>query len=151
MTLNDQRAMPGSFRSNSGITLLELMFAGGVLAITLSILFGALIALSGVGEIAEGRTRASATLSSVLEEVRSLSYDEVLVHTPAPVPSAGMEMAVLLEAFTEEGDPVLLPLTVGTGVSASSLPNPLEVRATVLWSWRSGRIFSASSSTFYGR
>lgn len=151
MMQRDHRSR-GPRLDNAGVTLLELMFAAGVLAITLGILFGALVTLNVMGQIAEGRTQASTALAGVLEEVRLLTFDQLIAYIPEPIESAGLDIALLIEVFDADGDPLPLPLAPGGGGNPiSSLPNPVEVRATALWSRGGGRIFSSTASTFHGR
>ena len=140
-------------RGDAGLTLIELMVASGALAVALGIMFGSLVTLNVMGQVAEGRTRASTLLAGVLEEVRTLSYQQMLVYTPNPIECEGLEVGVLLEAFDSDGMAISLPVQTDTSASGTlpDLPNPLEVRATVLWSRGDGRTYAVSSSTFHGR
>ena len=70
MFLVKQKGVPVSAQAETvrikraGFTLLELMFAAGVLATALAILFGSLVTMYTLGEVNEGRTKASNHLSS---------------------------------------------------------------------------------------
>lgn len=140
----------------AGMTLIELMFACGILAMALAMIFGSLISISVIGRITESRTEAVTVLASVLEEIRALPYERVLTYTPPPnMEGPGVAHAVSVACVSggapvgETGDttgtlPTLaLPLAPDFG---GSLPNPLEVQVTVRWRESSGHVFQASAS-----
>ncbi len=135
-------------RTNAGVTLLELMFAAGVMALALSMLFGSLIGINMMGEVAEGRSRASTVMSSVLEEVRASDFNTILAFAPTPIQHPGVTIAVQLEAVDDDGNLTGLPLGENVNVT---FPNPTEIKATVVWTTPRGRAYSISSSTMKGR
>lgn len=141
-------------RGDAGMTLIELMFACGILAMALSLIFGSLISISVLGRITESRTEAAAALASVMEEIRGLPYDRVLKYTPPAIEGPGVGHQITVECLTasesgeeggeEEGLPtVALPL--GSDFDGK-LTNPLEVRVTITWQEASGHTFHASAS-----
>lgn len=136
--------------SNAGVTLIELMFAAGVLSVALGILFGALLTLYVMGRVAEGRGHAAMALAGTIEEVRNLSHEQLLQYSPEPITFEGLEIGVFFEAVTEDGELLPLPLDASAGEPAA-LPVPTELRATALWSGIDGRVFSASVSMVHGR
>ena len=84
----------------AGFTLLELMFASGVLATALAILFGSLITMYTLSEVNEGRARASNHLSSLLEQVRSLPLNEALTLNVPLYQENAIQMAAELQGWT---------------------------------------------------
>ncbi len=132
-------------RNDAGLTLIEIMFASGVLATAVGIMFGALITLAVTGDIAEGRTRATTGMASVMEGIRASNLD-VLTQTPAPVVVDGHTMAVTLEAVGSDGNPVTLPLES----AINNLPNPVEIRVTLIWQDRRGRMYTSRAATMIG-
>ncbi len=134
-------------KNNSGFTLIELMLAAGVMAMALSMLFGSLISISLMGEVAKDRTLASELLSGTLEFMRTLDYEEMLAFTPPTIDGLGERQVTVLECYSEDGTAHTLPMT-GT---LPTLPNPVEVRATIIWEDQRGRAYTASASAQYGR
>ena len=117
--------------NDSGLTLLELMLAAGILSLALASLFGSLVTMSVAGGLTEDRAVAVTHLSSVLEEVRSLSYNEVLAYQPPAFGNLGTSELITVECFKDDGTAVLLPV-LPTSLTAP-LPNPLQVRCSVAW------------------
>lgn len=140
-----------SFSSETGLTMIELVIAAGILAIALGILFGSLISINVMGQVADGRSQASTILAGVLEDARRMPFEDLLEYESFPIDVPGMEVAVQLEAVTSNGSRVPLPLPAGSSVSPATLPNPLEIQATLFWTIRGDWVFSLTSSTFHGR
>lgn len=137
-------------RNDAGLTLIELTFAAGVLAVALSVMMGALLSLTVMGDVAEGRTRAVTALAGVIEEIHRVG-PEMLAQTPEPVESNGYVMAVMIEAIDTDGIAMELPLAVdANGNPSATLPNPVEIQVTVMWEGVRGRVFSARSTTMMG-
>lgn len=134
-------------RSKAGLTLLELIFAVGVLSIALGIMFSTLINLFSMGQIAEGRTRAAMIMTSVMETVRGMDAETLLVWDPNPIEFEDSNAVVMIEAIGNDGGSVELP----AANTLSEFPNPMEVRTTVFWTQTRGRVFSLTASTFVGR
>ena len=135
-------------RQDAGVTLLELMFAAGVMALALSMLFGSLIGINLMGEVAEGRTRAAAAMSSVMEELRTSSFDDILDFAPTPIDHPSATFGIQVDAVDDGDNLVTLPL--GENATAT-FPNPTELQVTVVWTTPQGRVYSISSSTMKGR
>lgn len=129
---------------NEGFSLLELTFASGILAMALSLLFGSLITIMVVARLNEERAIANTHLSSVLEQVRGMSVDELMEIEPPAFDQPGVRRAVSLVCFDVEGNMVELPL-IGDA-EPPDLPNPLEVKATLLWSNDKGHVFESDAT-----
>jgi len=150
-------------KSQSGMTLLELMFALGIVAMSLAMIFGSLISVMIMGRVSESKTEAAAVLSSIMEELQAQSFETLVKYTPPAMHGPGVKYDVaiacvisppggsLIDEATGEILPgVLLPLPLPstfTGV----LPNPLEVRAEITWQEDSGHVFKSTASTLVGR
>lgn len=141
--------------SESGMTLLELMFACGVLALALSMIFGSLVSLSIIGQISEERTCANSAVASILEEVRSVSSDELRGYVPpADLVMPGISQTVTVEcvipgatsADGTAGETAYVPLPLPTG-SEQAFPSPMEIRVTLSWQERGGHVFQVMAST----
>jgi len=133
----------------AGMTLLELMVASGMLTLAMSMIFGSLMSISVVGNLSENRVDAVNAVSSVLEQVRQQSYEQILNFTPPELTCPGVRRTVTLECYNSAGTAIPLPL--GESQSLPSLPNPLEVKATLIWEDESGRVYSKYSTTSVGR
>jgi len=135
-----------SANADAGVALIEVMFATGIMALSLTMIFGSVISLGDLGSISENRRIASSHLASLQEQVRALSYDEVLSF--APKPSDASE-TVVFEYTDAKGAAVPLPL--GAQPPAEPLPNPLEVRLTVTHKDAKGYAHTVSGSTLVMR
>jgi len=139
-------------RNAAGVTLLELMFASGVLAVSLAMLFGALVSINVLGGVSEERAVAASEIAGVLEHLRTLDYaDLVAYQLPWSVTEPGTERALVVECFDADGGSLTLPLSVPEGEDPPVLPNPLEVKVTLLWANENGRAHVMSASTEIGR
>jgi len=135
---------------DSGMTLLEVLIASGVMAIALVFTIGSILSVSSTTGLSEDQAIATATISSVLEELRSMTFDEVLAYQPAPPARSGMILAgMMVDCFDASGAPLALPVDVST--LGAPLPNPLEVRVTVAWRDEFGRPFVMSSTAYFGQ
>ncbi|MBP8129634.1 MAG: type II secretion system protein [Candidatus Hydrogenedentes bacterium] len=136
-------------RNDAGMTLIELMFACGILALAFSMIFGSLISMSVLGRVAESRTQAATVLASVMEEIRGIPFDDVLQYTPPDFEGPGVGHSITVECAAAGGSEgegpamVALPLAADFG---GKLTNPLEVRVTITWRETSGHTFRASAS-----
>jgi len=133
------------------MTLLELMIASGMLALALSMIFGSLISISVVGDISESRVNAANAVAGVLEQVRQKSLTDLAQFTPVLDSGPGVRRTVTLECYDNNGDAVSLPLPAEAQSQLAALPNPLEVKATLIWEDERGRVFSTYTSTYVGR
>lgn len=136
-------------RPDDGMTLLEVTFASGILAMALSLLFGSLISITLVARINEDRALADTELSSVMEKVGRMPLETLLVYQPPSPARPGVKRAISLVCFDREGAPVNLPLPQEDGETAElpDLPNPLEVQAVLLWSAPNGHVFQSTATT----
>ncbi|NTW99818.1 MAG: hypothetical protein HGB35_07825 [Geobacteraceae bacterium] len=136
-------------RKDLGFTLIELMFAAGVLAMGLGMLFGSLISMNLMVQVAEGKTKATAYMSSVLEQVRETPRSTLFTFSPVAAPQCpGYAMRVVLDAVNTDGSTVRLPLA--NAAAGSALPSPLVIRATVAYTTPRGQEFSMTSTTLNG-
>lgn len=143
---------------NAGMSLVEIMFAMGILATTLSLLFGSLISISLIGRLNEEKAVASTALNSTLEELRGMPLKDLLLYVPETPDKPGVERTVLLECYDDDGAAVEIPMELevdpDSGVlleALPDLPNPLEVKATILWTNEKGHVFQAHATTSVGR
>jgi type II secretory pathway pseudopilin PulG len=147
--------MAVTWKSNEGMTLLEVTFAAGVLATALAMLFGALLNMRVIGQVSSDRSVALANLASVMEDLRGSSYDDLINYTQPTVHGPGVSNAVLLECFDADGNGIPLPWEAGDADAAppgaGSMPNPITVKATFAWTDERGRIFSVHTATQIGR
>lgn len=142
-------------KRNAGMTLIEVMFAAGVVAMALAILFGSLISISLIGRLNQGQMAATTALSTVMEELRTLSYAELLEYTPPELTGLGIEHVVTVECLLGgegegegAGTTVALPLPEDfTG----TLPNPVEIRVTLTWREETGHAYEMVASTVRGQ
>lgn len=145
MVENDDRSKTVR-RKKSGFTLIELMFASGVLSMSMGVVFGSLVSTGISGQVSEGKTQATAYISSVLEQVRYTPRETLLTFSPlAPPQDPGYTMAMALDALDANGNPVRLPLA--NAAAGASLPSPLCVRATVVYTTPRGNLYSITSTT----
>jgi len=145
-------------RSNTaGMTLLELMFAAGIVAVVLAMVFGSLITVSAIGTINESRVEAVAALSGIMEEINTLPYDQVLEYMPPELEMPGRYYQISVELILPEGgeglgEPggktIFLPLPPEYD---APLPNPVQVRVTLAWLAESGHDFRVEATTVKGR
>lgn len=135
--------------AQDGMTLIEVSFAAGVLALALAMLFGSLISLTVIGRLNEDRAIAEVELSTVIDHAARLPLEELVVYQPPSPARPGVKRSVSLVCFDHEGQPVNLPLPHGPGETPEipELPNPLELQATLLWSAPSGHVFRSAAST----
>ncbi len=139
-------------KPNSGMSLLELTFASGILAMALSLLFGSLISITLVARINEDMAVANIELVNVMESIRTMTLDELKDYEAPPLEKPGTKQAVSLVFYDELGEQVALPLSDDDADKFESpdLPNPLELEATLLWSNEKGHMFRASATTLVG-
>ena len=142
-----QKQMRRESVSAAGLTLIELIFAVGVLAFALGILFSSLITLHSMNQIAEGRTRAAMIMTSVMEDIRGMDFVTLMSYDPNPITFEDANAVVVLEAVANDGSTVELP----GAAQEANFPNPVEVRGTVIWTQTRGRAFSLTASTMIGR
>lgn len=133
---------------SQGFTLLELSIAAGVMAVAFIVIMQSMVSISSTREIVSDETLAVAVLSSVLEEIRPLSFEQLMAYQPTPRGLLGSTERIRVFCFDQTGTPVALPVT---STPQPVFPNPVEVQATVFWVDPSGKPFSRSVSVMIGR
>lgn len=131
--------------SQAGMTLVELMLACGVVAVSLSLLFGAMTGFGNVGTLSSDRSQAMVALAGTVEQLRFMDYSKVLTFEPEKMETGpGASRALTIEYFDASGDAHTLPVE---GTPPTNLPNPLELRARMVWQDKAGRAYTAVVST----
>ncbi|MBN2309265.1 MAG: type II secretion system protein [Candidatus Hydrogenedentes bacterium] len=133
----------------AGMTLVEIMIASGIMTIAFVFIMGSIISISTATSCTEEQMLAGATVSSVMEELHSLSYEELLAYQPAAAAQLGATATVTAVCYDVNGGANILPLDPDS--LAAPLPNPVEVQVTVTWRDKMGRPFARRASAFYGR
>ena len=134
-------------KGEAGFTLVELMFASGVLAMTLVLLFGSMLSVSYLAVIAQDRANATALLTSVLEEAKTKDYTSLLAFSP-PVSPGKPVKTIALQCLQADGTKLGLPVKV---IPSVQLPNPLRLVCTVNWTDSKGRTLSVTASAWHYR
>lgn len=138
----------GRSSGKRGMMLTELLFASGILTLTLVLLFGSIQGLARVREITKGRAAAVAYLNSVLEDVRARSLRDVLSSQPPAPEQLGPDAKVEVSCFDAQGNCLVAPLA--PDADWAKLPQPTEVQARVFWKDFKGRACSVSASVLHG-
>jgi len=132
-----------------GFTLLELMFAVGILAGTLSLLFGSLLSVSLAGGITEDRAVAVTHLSSVMEELSTLSFDQMMAYAPPVFGNLDDNESITLECLDADGG--IIPLPADPATLGVTLPNPLVIQCRVTWTAENNRTLSRMAARAFYR
>ncbi|GEM_PF-523218 len=142
-----------SFGEEAGVTLLELALAAGILATGFSMLFGSLLAIITVSQTTEDREIAAMNLETVMEEMRQLSFQELLSYAPPELGGPGEVEVVEVSCLTEDGGAVGLPISYEyfSQPLEQVFPNPLEVQVTLRWISQRGHRASLSTSSLFER
>ncbi|MDQ1257073.1 MAG: Type secretion system protein, partial [Candidatus Hydrogenedentes bacterium] len=110
--------MKRQVKGEAGFTLLELLFAAGVLAIGLSMLFGSVMSVSAVGRLAEDRQLALMHVSAILEEMRLMPFSILMTYEPPEFCGLTNEMIEIV-CYDSSGGEIPLPIdTTPTGGEA---------------------------------
>ena len=137
--------MKKRLKDESGWLLIEVVFAAGIMAVSLSMIYGSMISLSDLGSLAETREIASSDLSTFMEQLRSSTVDEALALQPVVKPREKIEVACV------DATGAVRPLPLDPKTLSEPLPNPLEVRVTLTWILGRGRTQSVSASALLAR
>lgn len=132
----------------AGFTLLELMFAAGILGMALAFLFGSLVTVSVASRATEDQGVAVTHLTSVLEELRARSFDDLLTYEPPTFGNLNDTEQITVRCFKSDGSALTLPSTL---TLTEPLPNPLQVQVQVTWQASQGRVFSKAATQFLFR
>lgn len=136
-------------RSDAGLSLVELMFTSGIMIIGLVMLLGAMVTLAGQSQVAEIRVNCINFNTSILETMRGLGIDRILIFNRdgddlgtdinGVVEIAGLEgfgtASVTIEAVIPPDGLggaqtfIQIPTSIA-GLDLSTFPNPIEVRIT---------------------
>lgn len=133
-----------------GMTLVELMFAVGVVGAALAMMFGSLMTVSFLGELSQQRTNAMGQVNSILEEIRGLSREDLLRYrVPAIQNGPGNVNVAVALAYGANNESYYLPQITSTTTTPPTvnLPNPTEVRVLFVWMDARGRVYHVESST----
>ncbi|MFA6243282.1 MAG: hypothetical protein WC655_20255 [Candidatus Hydrogenedentales bacterium] len=133
----------------SGATLLELAIASGILATTLVLLLGGIMSISDAHSLTSDRTSASIALEEVIEQVHTLTYDELLSYVPPPPRSLGAMASITISCVDATGAALDTPINPTSLQQA--LPNPIEVRILARWSDDRGRPQVAQTTCLFKR
>lgn len=126
-------------KSEAGFTLLELMIASGILAVALSMVFGSLISVNVMGRLAESRTEATVAISSVVEDIRGTSIDDLLSYEAPDFSGIGIGNMIIVRCTTGDGTELVLPYT---GETEQELPNPVTLQVQLIWAEDEGRAYT---------
>ena len=145
--------------NEAGMTLLELMIAAGIMATALSMLFGSLISINVIGKISEDKALATTQVAGLLEHVRSLTYEDLLPYSPPmEITSPGVKQKVVIECYDEDGGTYALPITsegssdtITSYTEIPTLPNPMDVKITLVWQNEQGHILNVYATTQHRR
>lgn len=135
--------MKRRWRDEAGMTLLEVMLACGVMAMSLSMLFGAMVSMKTLGDVERDTTRATLMVANALEQMRNTSASTLMSTNMTLTDGPGVRRTIQLKVSNSGGSWITLP----SATSIGSLPNPLEVQATLVWEDERGRVFSRAAST----
>ena len=149
--------MPKRFIPTSGMTLMELMMAAGIVAIALVLLLGSLISIFKVSTLAEDRTVAESQANTIFEQIASRNLASLKSYIPPVFSDLGVTQTVDVDVFTQNpvtvADPhpannpnppahpnpttnfLRLPSAAGTAI-----PNPVMICCTVTWTDKQGRL-----------
>ncbi len=130
-------------KRQDGMTLLELMFAAGILAFVLSMIFTSVITMGANGEIQAQRLQAESVVNEVLDQISRTDKSQILTFQPDVPNLPGTNANIQIEVIGSTG-PIQLPVN-GQNVN---LPDPLEVRVTLTWETTRGYVITKRGSTY---
>lgn len=129
-------------KKQQGMTLLELMFAAGILAFVLSMIFTSVITVGMNREIHTQRLQAKSVVNEILDQISRADTTQILNFNPMVQHLPGENSVLRVEVLTASGTPISLPATGNV-----NLPNPLEVRVTLSWKTTRGYSITERGST----
>lgn len=135
--------------ARQGFTLIEVMFACGVVAVAFLLLLGAVVNISSLGQISGTRSAASSHISSVIEEISVLNYESLMAYQPPVLPGIGATESVEVAVSLNDGSTATLPVDPDNLDAAPT--NPLQIRVTVLWQDKMGRTMRSSATVLKER
>ncbi len=134
------------FRNDTGLTLIEIMIAAGLMTITLVLIMGSLISVSKQSKVSEIRATATNFSTSVLESLRGRSYEDIMTFNTGGTEYAldqngrifldniGYAQLVVKVVVTGDSEPIIYELPVTEEKAAALgplLPNPIEVQVEI--------------------
>lgn len=129
-----------------GMTLVELMFAVGVLAFVLSMIFTSVITVGFNQEIHTQRLLAESVVNEVLDQISRTGKDQILNFRPNVSQLPGVNAQLQVSVVLADGTNIPLPVTNSGNIN---LPNPVEVRVQLTWQTPSrGYTLTKRSSTY---
>jgi len=139
-------------RSNSGVTLLEITFAMGILVVAISMMFGALIGMQQSSQTVLSRSAANSAMRTACEMIQASNIIQLSTKNWPAIEIDGVKYAITVEAKNEDGVLVEMPLAEAEpdadaegeaegeaggeedeGVDPGDYPNPIEVKVTLTW------------------
>lgn len=139
MILNQKRK-----KQERGMTLVELMFAAGILAFVLSMVFTSVVGVGMNREIHTEQLLAESVVNEILDQISTMDRSQLLTFRPEVNVVPGANPILTIEAIGSNGTPIPLP----TNAPNISLPNPVEVRVTLTWESSSGITITKRGSTY---
>lgn len=136
--------------NEEGIMLVELMIAAGILVVALVMVMGSLLSVWQVIAISEQRINVSSEVTTILEEVQSLTFEEILDYDPAPLKGSLTTEYTKLAMFDAEGQEIALPISEEL-LNLETLPNPVEIKVTVSMHRNNRAPITRSASTLVRR
>lgn len=133
--------------SEDGFSLIELCIAAGIMAVAFLFIIGGVVDASNSNSVVNGRMLANAQLESTLEQLRAMTFANMIISAPVQVRGLGASATMTMQAVNAAGGLVNFPITNAAVVAA--LPNPLEVRATITWRDARGRLLTQSMASRY--
>jgi type II secretory pathway pseudopilin PulG len=132
------------------MTLLELMFAAGIVGMALAFLFGSLVTISLASNLTQNRAIVATHIATVMEELHGAGLQQLLTYTPPVFTGLGLGAAeiVQVEAVMDDGSVLALPVDPAT---VGPLPNPLLIRCRVNWIGAENRLLALDASQFFYR
>jgi len=132
-----------SNRQERGMTLVELMFAAGILAFVLSMIFTSVISVGVNREIHTQRLQAESAVNEVLDQISRTDASQILSFQPDVVLLPGNSAVLQIEAVTADGLNISIP-----SADQVSLPNPVEIRVILSWQTDRGYTITKRASTY---
>ena len=131
------------------MTLVEVMIAAAILAVALVFTMGSVVSIAATSRINEDQAIAAATVSTLLEELRALSFDQLMAYQPLSSSDLGAAATVTVQCYDASGAALALP--IDTTTFSTPLPNPLEVQVIITWLDEMGRPYSKQATALFGR
>ena len=152
--------MPKKFqRRRAGVTLMELMLASGIIAVTMTAMFGAAMTVTTLGKANVERMSATTASASLLEEISRLDVSQLEDYTLPQVDLPGAWNAVIVTAMWETPDGGRSGMYLALNVDGEEydqqemdyeqlIPDDAEVEVNVQIYWRedNGRFYHIFSS-----